>query len=256
MVTEALTANDLVNLGRCMCALINADIWSAKDYTTSRDMFLELAKKCNFQATYSAARCLQPIIITKNPGGNNVEINLARRLKDMCEGANFALVDEASKTTVILTDVQPPIALTNLQATINRPLEPHQTALQQDLIICLRSHLARPAIVMAWALGYDLVRSWIFRDPQRQAALATQLKEPLNGDYDFFHLNEYRVLAGCRNSQDPALASFTDSELRDLQSLLDQRNDFAHANYNRASINKATAYVERLVRILISPPFI
>ena len=190
--------------------------------------------------------------------GKNVDKTVAQKLKNMAEGANSVLIDEGMRTTVILTTTEPPDAVTNLEN-----LEPHQEALRQDLITCLKAHLARPAIVTAWALGYDLVRSWIFKDSARLAAFNAQLAsshrkgEPaaVNQYHDFFKLGEYRFLEICRNSNDPALNDFTDNTLRDLQALLDDRNKFAHANFNIANEHEANAYVVRLLRIVTSPPF-
>ena len=60
----------------------------------------------------------------------------------------------------------------------------------------------------------------------------------------------------CRDSQDTKLKDFDDKTVRGLQVLLDQRNEFAHANYAMATVTEATAYVERMVRIVTGPPFV
>ncbi len=258
MSLSQLTANDLINLGRSVCALINADNWAADDYERSRDIFLDLAKSCGFRDSVAAAGFLDGLKIARGVRGPNVAPGQASDLKKMCEGVHRVLVAEGLRTTVILTDIEPPLTLLNLPCP-----EPHHKALHDDLITCLKAHLARPAIVMAWALGYDLVRSWVYSDPKRLLAFNTQLakarrsSEPTSiVDYhDYFRLGEYRFLEICRDSQDANLQRFTDRTFRDLHNLLDQRNDFAHANYATASPAEATAYVERMVRLITSPPF-
>lgn len=251
MADDELTAYDFIHLGRKLLFLRNAQGALGTEYREAINEFLLLAKRCNFPGTTSGAETLSRITFYTHPQSGRILSNNAAQLDLATTLLSDGLTDESKRKTVIATDGKPPDELTQLTG-----LEPHQEALRRDLVTCLKAHVARPAIVMAWALGYDLVRSWVFNDPLRKQAFSNQIGAQVNDYHDFFHLNEYRVLSACRNSQDVALAPFTDRELRDLQSLLDQRNDFAHANFNRASINEATAYVERMVRVVTSPPFV
>ena len=118
---------------------------------------------------------------------------------------------------------------------------------------------------MAWALGFDLIRTWVFNDKTgRLQAFNQQLQkthrtgEPAKVDefHDFFRLGEYRFLEICRDSQDDSFKGFGDKTLRALQGMLDQRNEFAHANHSQANGPEANAYVLRMLRILKSPPFV
>jgi hypothetical protein len=113
-------------------------------------------------------------------------------------------------------------------------------------------------------LGYDLIRSWVFDDSTgRLVAFNTQLANTRKGSepatiaeyHDFFRLGEYRFLEICRDSQHATLKDFNDKTLRVLQGMLDQRNEFAHANYSHANESEARAYVLRMLRIVAGPPF-
>jgi hypothetical protein len=214
-----------------------------------------LAQQCNFDATFAAAKFLYNEKIYQQPVGPNVEARCAERLKLKCEGLHHVLNHEGTKTTAILTDIEPPDEITALTTFMGLSLQPHQDALRLDLITCLRAHLSRPAIVMAWALGYDLIRSWVFNDPRRLSDFNAQLRNPqVVGYHDFFAIGEQRVLETCRDAVG-AMATFTSKTFRTLHGMLDDRNNFAHANYVQATPEEATVYVQRIVRVVTSPPF-
>jgi hypothetical protein len=107
-----------------------------------------------------------------------------------------------------------------------------------------------------WALGYDLIRSWVFNDSQRLSDFNLKLKDPQVVDYhDFFAIGEQRVLETCRDAAG-SLTAFTGKTFRTLHAMLDDRNNFAHANYAQATPEEAVVYVQRLIRVVTSPPFI
>ncbi len=263
MAEDELTANDFISLGSQMLFLSNAKNALGTDYRTSIKEFSRLAKWCRFTGTVAATETFNSCTFYVNSETGFILPNNADQLEFAFQAVKSCLRAEAKKTTIIATSAEPPIDLVNLASRLTRSLEDHQEALRLDLLTCLKARLARPAIVLGWALGYDLVRSWVFHDPQRLTAFNTQLATarrsggPMGiGDYhDFFRLGEYRLLETCRDSQDASLQRLTERTFRDLQSLLDQRNDFAHANYAHATPTEATAYVERMVRIVTSAPF-
>jgi hypothetical protein len=257
MPITSLTAKKLISLGKYVTALFAPPHYDHANYLDSVTQFLALAEKCNFRHAISVAEPLQAQL---NGMADTTTYTTARNhFVSTAASIDHVLNCEASSTTAILTDVEPPQSLRQLTLP-----EPHQQALQSDLITCLKVHLARPAIVMAWALGYDLVRSWVFDDSGRLAAFNQQLtKNPRKGEpiavvvySDFFHIGEWRFLEVCRDSQDTKLRDFDDKTVRGLQGLLDQRNEFAHANYAMATVTEATAYVERMVRIVTGRPFV
>ena len=259
-----LAANDLIEIGRKLTALKNAGIYSGTQYRDAIKEFKRLTLKCGFVGTAELAAGLDDCTFYVNPQTDRIVPASVAPLEFHAESVHRLLKAEASKKCAYLTEVEAPDALLELESRLGRPLEPQQEAFRRDLIDCLRLNLSRPAIVMAWTLGYDLIRSWVFNDTQgRLGAFNMQLStthqkgEPsaIIEYHNFFRIGEYRFLQICRDSQDPALAQFTDNQLRELQNLLDQRNAFGHANYNHASINEAIVYVERMIRIVTGPPF-
>jgi hypothetical protein len=242
-----VSANELMTMGANMLVLLNPRRYTYDQYLSAINDLIAAATKAGFESTLHVAIAMHEDVKAASV------INYKQHwpvFLGRAHSLDSAIHGEGYRKTLILTDAKPPSAITDLTG-----LQPHQQAMLDDLVTCLKAHLGRPTIVMAWALGYDLVCSWIFNDPHRREAFATQMRQPLNFYHDFFGLNEYRVLDACRNSQNVSLATFTDSQLRDLLGLLDQRNDFTHANYNRASISEATAYVERVIRVVTGPPF-
>jgi hypothetical protein len=163
------------------------------------------------------------------------------------------LMGEGQTKSVIVTDAQPPASLANLTN-----LQPRQELLLRDLVTCLKAHLARPAIVMAWALGYDIVRWWVYDDANNKRRLAdfnAQIGNPQVDEYEaFFRLGERRVLDACFKAQG-ALSQFTEKTHGALVHLLDDRHRFAHANDSDATPKRADVYVEKMVEIVTGPPF-
>jgi hypothetical protein len=71
---------------------------------------------------------------------------------------------------------------------------------------------------------------------------------------DFFTESEAFVLEVCRDATG-ALSHFTEKTHRTLQRLLDDRNAFAHANFDEATETEAKSYVDRVIRMICNPPF-
>jgi hypothetical protein len=251
MFSQDFDAHHFIALGECMVVLRNPKVWNAANYIANRDEFMKRLKASPFQATAAASQRLEKFVVHTPTGMANIHPNDAIELEPIAQTVYSVLSHESRRATVILTDQEPPASLMALDCP-----EPQQQALKLDLIMCLRARLARPSIVMAWALGYDLIRSWIFNDSDRLAAFNKQLgKKPVVKYRDLFRINEAKFLETCCNSREQALQQFTDRTFRDLQAMLDQRNDFAHANFALASLSEAISYVERMVRIATGSPF-
>jgi hypothetical protein len=251
MADEDLNANDLIQVGRQLTILHNPQSTTGPTYRSSINSFIGLLKRCGFSASLAAAKTIDGCEFFEDRYTGIVDAGSVPALKFAVSSIDSCLKDEASRKTVILSDVQPPDQLNSLG-----PLQPYQEALRQDLVTCLKAHLSRPAIVMAWALGYDLIRSWVFNDQQRLQDFNAQLRNPQVVEYhDFFIIGEQRVLETCRDAGG-AVAGFTGKTFRTLRSRLDERNNFAHANFDEATPEEATVYVQRMVRIVTSPPFV
>jgi hypothetical protein len=124
--------------------------------------------------------------------------------------------------------------------------------------------LYRPAIISAWNLCYDLMRWWLFSNAQRLTDFSTLLSQrtanhrrgsrTIQRYDDFFVESEAFVLEVCRDAAG-TLAVFTDKTHRTLQRLLDDRNAFAHANFEEATETEAKSYADRVIRVICNAPF-
>jgi hypothetical protein len=174
------------------------------------------------------------------------------------------LYEETNERNLIESDPQITSKLISLEKELGRALEPHQEALRADTEMCLRARLYRPAILSAWNLCYDLIRWWVHSDAQRLADFNTLLQQrtanhrrgsrSINRYDEFFSESEAFVLEVCRDAPG-ALSTFTDKTHRMLQRLLDDRNAFAHANFDEATQTEAKSYIDRVIRVLCNAPF-
>jgi hypothetical protein len=118
--------------------------------------------------------------------------------------------------------------------------------------------------VSDWNLCYDLIRWWVHSDAQRLADFNALLRQrtakhrrgsrTIDKYDDFFSESEAFVLEICRDA-DGKLTEFTDKTHRTLQRLLDDRNAFAHANFDEATEAEAKSYVDKTIRVLCNAPF-
>lgn len=252
MVTS-LTAEDLVAIGVNIWRLKNPDRYHATQYRQFTYTLVDLLERGEFKHALSLAKPLLEEIDSIVHTFVNLEANYKDKHADFVNSVTSIdriVTGECKARTLILTDIQPPQQLSQL-----RNLQPHQQRLLDDLIICFRSRLARPAIVVAWSLGYDVVRWWIFSDPHRTIEFNNLSKVGMVNDYkDSFLIGERQLLDVCWRAQG-SLKGYTEKPHRALLGLLDDRNKFAHANDKDATINRAKVYVEQMVDIITSDPF-
>jgi len=262
MSQNELTAGDLISMGVNLLTLELKNRADLSNYRVHAQSMVQRLSKAGFVSSLQIAEPLAKEA-EKLDGDFQGAVKFSRnetQFKAIASSLDAVMMGEADSKSLILTDVKPPDEISQF-ANLAR----HQEALRGDLVTCLKAHLARPAIVMAWALGYDLIRSWVFNETtHRLPAFNSQLAsnprrgEPVavNDYHDFFRIGETRFLEICRDSQHASLQRFTDRTFRDLQGLLDQRNEFAHANYSSANEHEANVYVVRMVRIVTNPPFV
>ncbi len=252
MSENDLTAYELIRLGSHLLCVRNCQIYTLKQYKTEVDKLVELAAKVGFKSTVDAAKPLQEELSSlASQVGGDAKFSVERsKFGPISESIRHVMNGEADRRTLILTDAKPPAAIGRLTG-----LEPHQQALLDDMVTCFKAHLARPAIVMAWALGYDIVRWWVHKDPARLAAFNLQFKQgPIVNYDDFFRVGERVFLDTCKNAQG-ALKDFNENTHHSLVHLLNERNNYAHANFHDATIFRASAFVEKLVETITGRPF-
>jgi hypothetical protein len=134
-----------------------------------------------------------------------------------------------------------------------------QLHLWEETIRCLERQAYRAAIVMAWALGYDIVRFSIWNDSARLSELVKSAPPKLSldtSDYEMFILTttserQFLEVASTAHLLGPKSGRTFDT----LAGFLRERNEFAHANDRIPTAVIANGFVERLLAIVGQAPF-
>jgi hypothetical protein len=263
MATASASASDLVMLGECLHALQNPQVYRPDLYAKEVDNFCALLERVGMKSTRRLAMSLNG---RQLPTGANglITLNASSNLASIVHPIATRVYEEISDKSFRECDPQLPEKLLSLPTALGKSLEPHQDALRLDTEVCLRARLYRPAIVSSWSLCYDLVRWWVYLDSQRLADFNSLLSQrtanhrkgsrTIQRYDDFFLESEAFVLEICRDASG-ALSTFTGKIHRSLEQLLDDRNSFAHANFNGATEQEAKSYVERCIRVVSNAPF-
>jgi hypothetical protein len=263
MANSSHSASDFVMLGELLQALQNPQVSSPALYAKEVGKFFSMLERTGLTSTRRMAESLAGLSIPADRSGlisNVASLELTSRAHPIAT----RLYEETNERNLIESDSQVNSKLSSLADELERTLEPHQEALRTDTEMCLRARLYRPAIVSAWNLCYDLIRWWVYSDEQRLADFNTLLQQrtanhrrgsrKIDKYDDFFSESEAFVLEVCRDAVG-ALSRFTDKTHRTLQRLLDDRNAFAHANFDEATETEAKSYVDKTIRVLCNSPF-
>lgn len=257
------TVSNFVRLGETLHALQNPQVYKPELYAKEVGDFWTLLEQTNLHSTRRLANSLDGLEIPADSSGMITRVaglELSSRLHPIAT----RLYEETNEKTFIESDPHIASKLVSLAEHLGRPLEPHQEALRADTEMCLRARLYRPAIVSAWSLCFDLVRWWIYSDGRRLAdfnsLLGQRTAKPPRGSRkisqydDFFLESDAFVLELCRDTTG-TLSSFTGKIHRTIQRLLDDRNAFAHANFDEATETEAKSYVDKAIRLISNAPF-
>jgi hypothetical protein len=263
MTNTLHSASDFVVLGELLHVLQNPQVCEPTLYAKEVGKFLTLLDRVGLASTRRLADSLARLAIPPDRNGM-ISFVATRELASLVNPIATRLYEETNEKGFLETDSQVTTGIITLRQLLGRDLEPHQEALRSDTEKCLRSRLYRPAITAAWNLCYDLIRWWLFSDPQRSADFNALLQQrtanhrrrsrSINRYEDFFAESEAFVLEICRDAGG-ALSNFTDKTFRTLQHMLDDRNSFAHANFHDAAEAEAKSYVDKVVRIVCNQPF-
>jgi hypothetical protein len=132
----------------------------------------------------------------------------------------------------------------------------------REVVRCLESGASRAAIVIAWCLTFDHVRSWIFSSKENRLkafndVLITKnrtkdkLHDPIVDYEDFNEHDERYILTTAYEAK-----LFVKRHNQVLVTALTDRNHFAHANSRGATLNSALGYVDNLLlNVLTHPDF-
>jgi hypothetical protein len=256
------SASDFVTLGEILHALQNPQVCSPNLYAKEVGKFFSLLERTGL----SSRRMAESLAGISIPGDRSGMVSAVASLELSSRVHPIAtrLYEETNQRSFIESDPNVAPKLVSLSSELGRPLEAHQEALRADTETCLRARLYRPAIVTAWGLCIDLVRHWIYSHAQRladfNALLGQRTANHRRGSRlihrydDFFSESDSFILEICRDAIG-ALSSFTDKTHRNLQRLLDDRNSFAHANFEEATEAEAKSYVDKVIRMICNTPF-
>lgn len=264
MADEEPNLADFIELGEALFHLRNPQVANINSYTNDVEKFLKLLLRCNLTQTQTASGPIDGVNLHYFPRTGGITPSHSAQLQTLTNSISRVLYREALSKSVIITDAQDiPKILIELHTRFGvANLQPHQEALRQDIVTCFKARAYRPAIVVAWALGFDLLRWWVFSDATRLSDFNHLLiqrtqrvgQRQIVNYQDFFSENEAFILAICRDATG-SLQNFTTKTHRLLENLLDDRNAFAHANFADATESESKSYIERLLRVLTNPPF-
>jgi hypothetical protein len=260
---SSLTALDYVTVGQIIAILSASRGARNDDYQTEINNLMDWLQTCDFQVTKSAAEGLK---IAKIPHKDGVITeSAARELGVMVGTIRRALEHEAKVRQVIVLNtggVSP--KLRNLPSKIT--LNDTQRHLLDETTRCVECAAYRAAAVMGWNLAYDYIRRWMWDDTARRAAFNTKLTSRTDrhgtviyptgitayGDFYTIKpvLGERDVLELMRD------AGLLSGVYEKLANYLKDRNIFAHANDLVPGMYQTNHYLEQLVDIITSAPFV
>lgn len=241
----------------------NPQVYRPQNYVKEIGNLFTLLDKTGLQSTRRLAESLAGLTIPSDRSGLISQV-ASSQLASTAHPIATRLYEEIGERSFVDSDSNITPKILSLGKCLQITLEPHQEALRADTEMCLRARLYRPAIVSAWNLCYDLIRWWIHSDIQRladfNAILHLRTQNHRKGSRtivrydDFFQESEAFVLEICRDATG-SLSTFTEKTHRTLQRLLDDRNSFAHANFDEATESEAKSYIDRVIRIIGNSPF-
>ena len=264
MSDQSPTLADFVQLGELFFHIQNPQAAYVESYLADIPEFLSLLQRCNLVQSLTASKQLDGIKLSYLRRSSRIIPNQVNELTTLTRSIRDTLYEELKTHQVAITkNAAIPEVICDLASRLEvSNLQPHQEALRNDIVQCLNVEAYRPAIVVSWALGFDLLRWWIFSDSKRLDDFNLILEQRTRNKTvrqiiyysDFFNENESFVLQLCRDSAG-SLQKFTGKTFRLLENLLDDRNAFAHANFDNATEHEAKSYIERLFRVLTGSPF-
>ncbi len=216
--------------------------------------------RCELVASQRAADSLAKVRLKPDPQSGMFHPQHSQELETMTAPIRDVIYHEVQQKALAISDSHDlPATLVDLQG-----LDETQENLRRDALRCITAGAYRAAIVVMWSLGYDLVRRWVFDDEARRAEFNELLEKrtenhrgglrQINEYRDFYKEGEDFVLQVCRDAGGP-LNGFTSKTYTRLHSLLDERNNFAHANDDECNDDECKAYARRLVRAVTGEPF-
>ena len=140
-------------------------------------------------------------------------------------------------------------------------LTDQQHELLNETIRCIECGAYRAGAVMGWNVAYDYIRTWLVSNKLAELntglAKAAPRRKQIAAYSDFYDKRspDERTIITAMGHQ--ASGPIIGGETHDhLVQYLRYRNKYAHASEKAASAAKTNAYIEHLIDIITSPPFV
>lgn len=137
-----------------------------------------------------------------------------------------------------------------LRSTLAATSDPAITAYLEEAVSCFEYKQYRSSLIMSWCVAYGLFRAWIYRN--HLATINTEIStwknpKPIKSLDDFQEHTEGAIIETARKS---GVISRENHKL--LKRLLDDRNSFAHPTTRALTPSMAEAYIETVLKDVIS----
>lgn len=261
-MTESNSMKNIIGLGMICNFILEPKRKNPWDYKSAVINLREYLVACSLKNTLGQLQSIEVIVNGFGSLDMQISPDNCEKLHNQIKIIVKSIQDEAEfNTTIILNADSVTDQIRGLPDKVN--LEDNQKAMFSDMVRCVETGLNRPAIVMAWNLCYDFIRTWICKSNDRKDEFnriltSKNVTHSITKIDDFFEhsrtRNESFVLGVCNDSQE-SLKGFDENLHGKLKVLLNERNKYAHANFRNASTAKAITYIEDIYNIMTERPF-
>lgn len=264
-MAEPIKAGTYVRLGEIVHYLRTVANTEPSPFVEHVRKLLAELESCGFHSTLAAAQQFLGMEVPADPTSGRVSYPVNLQFGMIAETVCKVLYSQAdNRQTIALDPSEVTKRLRDLSALLpaGSLLNDAQKELMDEAVRCIECGAYRAAAVMGWNLAYDYIRRWILgsgrlNDLNRGLAKVCPGKTPIAQYEDFFDKdgpNERSVIDAMAHQESGPIIN---GELRDyLVQYLRYRNKYAHATEKTASAAKTNAYVEHLIDIITSPPFV
>ena len=256
---------EIVALGECLFLVSNPGVIHVDSYISELRKFPKFVANCQLKDCLPAIAPLEvELRLPYDLRSGLISPVAVKQLEAHTTGIRNTLYAEVEqKEMIVLKTGDVSKKLRELPTKVS--LNPTQDALLKETIICIECEAYRAAAVSGWNLAYDFIRRWMWDDPPRRSAFNQDLiKKTHKGNpvypgglqrYEDFYtvkptLGERDVLELMKN------VGMLTGVYDPLIGYLRERNTYAHANHIMPTANQANSYIDHLVDVITSPPFI
>ena len=257
VTADELEAREYLTLGHLLTETLYPARRAINDYNSVVASAKAQVLKCRFSP--------DPVVSLEEKAGNMRGTQFGQADAALLHGAAYAAFsaiegEAAKRTTIPLRRNEVSGKLHDLKDSGN--LNDVQEELREETVRCLECGAFRAAVVVGWNLAYDVIRQWAFDRDLSALNAGLQARRGNNhvaiNHYDDLLKDgapterEFIDALHRRESGDPI-----DEKLHfDLVQKLNYRNQYAHVTSREATMVKSNGYLEQLVELITSDPFV